>query len=58
MEIGVLAGMRKEEVENVKSFITRADDKYRSSYGINVESHPRQYIIVGTTEYIWKKKLS
>ena len=49
MEIGVLARMRKEEVENVKSFITRADDKYRASYGINVESHPRQCIIVGTT---------
>ena len=49
MELGELAGMRKAEVENVKSFITRADDKYRASYGINVESHPRQCIIVGTT---------
>ena len=49
MELGELAGMRKAEIENVKSFITRTDDKYRASYGINVESHPRQCIIVGTT---------
>lgn len=49
MELGELAGMRKAEVENVKSFITRTDDKYRASYGVNVESHPRQCIIVGTT---------
>lgn len=49
MELGELAGMRKAEVENVKSFITRTDDKYRASYGVNVENHPRQCIIVGTT---------
>ena len=49
MELGELAGMKKAEVENVKSFITRTDDKYRASYGVNVESHPRQCIIVGTT---------
>lgn len=37
------------DVETVKSFITRTDDKYRPSYGRAVESHPRQCIIVGTT---------
>ena len=36
-------------METVKSFITRLDDKYRASYGVNVESHPRQCIIVGST---------
>lgn len=49
LELGELAGMKKMDVETVKSFITRTDDKYRVSYGINVESHKRQCIIVGST---------
>ncbi len=49
LELGELAGMRKADVETVKSFISRVDDKYRASYGVNVESHPRQCIIVGST---------
>lgn len=49
LELGELAGLRKMDVETVKSFITRTDDKFRQSYGISVENHPRQCIIVGTT---------
>lgn len=49
LELGELAGLRKTDVETVKSFITRTDDKFRQSYGVNVENHPRQCIIVGTT---------
>lgn len=49
LELGELAGMRKTDVETVKSFLSRVDDKYRASYGVNVESHPRQCIIVGST---------
>ena len=49
LELGELAGMRKTDVETVKSFISRVDDKYRASYGLNVESHPRQCVIVGST---------
>ena len=49
LELGELAGMKKADIETVKSFISRRDDKYRASYGINVESHPRQCVIVGTT---------
>lgn len=49
LELGELAGMRKTDVEVVKSFISRVDDKYRASYGVNVESHPRQCVIVGST---------
>ncbi|MGN0954317.1 VapE domain-containing protein, partial [Dialister sp.] len=49
LELGELAGMKKADIETVKSFISRRDDKYRASYGITVESHPRQCIIVGTT---------
>ena len=40
MEIGELAGLKKMDVETVKSFITRTDDKFRQSYGTVVESHP------------------
>ena len=49
LELGELAGMRKMDVETVKSFISRRDDKYRAAYGVNVESHPRQCVIVGST---------
>ena len=49
LELGELAGMKKTDVETVKSFLSRVDDKYRASYGINVESHPRQCVIVGST---------
>ena len=49
LELGELAGIKKLDVETVKSFITRTDDKFRQSYGINVESHPRSNIIVGST---------
>lgn len=49
LELGELAGMKKTDVETVKSFLSRVDDKYRSSYGINVESHLRQCVIVGST---------
>lgn len=49
LELGELAGIRKMDVETVKSFITRTDDKFRQSYGVNVESHPRNNILVGST---------
>lgn len=49
MELGELAGIKKVDVETVKSFITRTDDKFRQSYGTVVESHPRASIIVGST---------
>ena len=49
LELGELAGIRKLDVETVKSFLTRTDDKFRQSYGTTVESHPRNNIIVGST---------
>ncbi|MCQ2421324.1 MAG: hypothetical protein MJ118_09325 [Clostridia bacterium] len=48
VEIGELAGMKKADIEKVKSFLSTADDKYRPSYGRVVESHPRQCVIIGT----------
>lgn len=49
LELGELAGMRKTDVETVKSFLSRVDDKYRASYGVTVENHPRQCVVVGST---------
>lgn len=49
LEMGELAGVKKVDVETIKSFITRTDDKYRQSYGVAVENHPRSCIIIGTT---------
>ncbi|HEL1761080.1 TPA: hypothetical protein TXT63_000725 [Streptococcus suis] len=49
LELGELAGMKKADIETVKSFISRTDDSYRPSYGKFVENHPRQCIIVGST---------
>lgn len=49
LELGELAGMKKVEVETIKSFVTRTDDKFRHAYGATVENHPRSNIIVGTT---------
>ena len=49
LEISELNGFRKADAETVKSFLSRQDDIYRPSYGTNVESHPRQSIVVGTT---------
>ena len=48
-ELGELTGMRKAEMEMVKAFITRTDDKYRRAYGRVVESHPRSCVFIGTT---------
>lgn len=49
LEIGELAGIRKIDEETLKSFLSRQDDKFRASYGYSVEDHPRQCILVGTT---------
>lgn len=49
MEIGEMAGMKKAEIEKVKSFLSRTDDKYREPYGRVVSSHPRQCVFFGTT---------
>ncbi len=49
MEIGELAGMKKADVDRVKAFISRQDDKYRASFGRRVTPHPRQCIFFGTT---------
>ena len=48
-EIGELAGMKKADLDKVKAFISRRDDKYRASFGRRVTPHPRQCVFFGTT---------
>ena len=49
IEAGELTGMTKSEMNAVKQFLSKCDDIYRASYGRRTEKHPRQCIIVGTT---------
>ena len=49
VEIGELAGMRKTDIETIKAFISRQDDKYRSAFAKRATSHPRQSIFFATT---------
>lgn len=44
MEIGELAGLKKADIDKVKSFVSRQDDKYRASFERRVTPHPRQYV--------------
>ena len=49
LEIGELAGMKKADIDKVKAFISRQDDKYRASFGRRVTPHPRQCVFFATT---------
>lgn len=52
LEVAEMAGMRKADIECVKSFISRQEDIYRPAYGRVVEKHPRRCVIVGSTNSI------
>lgn len=49
VEIAELAGLAKAEVEAIKHFITKRDDRYRVAFGYRVESFPRQCVFFATT---------
>ncbi len=49
LEIGELAGLRKAEVETLRSFISRQNDIYRAAFGKRAISHLRQCVFFGTT---------
>lgn len=49
IELGELVGFRKAEVESVKNFISRTEDRYRKAYGKNTDIFPRQCVFFGTT---------
>lgn len=48
-EFGELAAMRKNEVEEIKAFITKQTDSYRVAYERVVSDFPRKCVFIGTT---------
>jgi predicted P-loop ATPase len=44
-----LAGLKKVEVETVKSFISCQNDNFREAYAKRATPHPRQCVFFGTT---------
>lgn len=49
VELPELAAMKGAALEAVKAFITRQADEYRMPYERHVESRPRRFVMVGTT---------
>jgi len=48
MEIAELAAFKKAEMEQIKHFISKGEDRYRVAYGKRSENFPRQCIFIGT----------
>ena len=48
-EIGELSAMKKSEVEEVKSFLSKTEDRYRVAYDRVVSDFPRKCVFFGTT---------
>lgn len=49
VEFPELAGISSREIEHVKAFLSRQVDKARPAYGRRLESIPRQFVAIGTT---------
>lgn len=49
LEIGELAGLRKAEVETLRSFLSRQNDIYRAAFGKRATPHLLQCVFFGTT---------
>jgi putative DNA primase/helicase len=49
VEVSELDAMKRNEVETVKAFTAKQVDTFRPSYGRYRKPHPRQFVLVGTT---------
>lgn len=49
VEIAELSAFNRAESNQIKSFASSAIDSFRAPYARNVESHPRQSVLVGST---------
>lgn len=49
LEIGELAGLKKAEVETLRSFLSRQNDIYHAAFGKRATPHLRQCVFFGTT---------
>ena len=48
VEFSELDSLNRAEASRIKSFLSRATDRYRSPYGRRMEEHPRQCVFAGT----------
>lgn len=49
IELGELSATRKSDVETIKSFVSKREDRFRVAYGKHTEDFPRQCVFFGTT---------
>lgn len=49
IELGELASLRKAEVDAVKHFVAKSEDRFRVAYGKRLEYFPRRCVFFGTT---------
>ena len=49
LEMGEMAGLRKETAEIAKEFITRSEDRHRLAYAKREGIYPRQSVLTGTS---------
>lgn len=49
VEMAELSGLKKADVETIKHFITKREDRFRVAYGRRTENFPRQCIFFGTS---------
>lgn len=49
VEMAELTATRKQEVESIKQFISKREDRYRKAYARRVSDNPRQCVFFGTT---------
>ncbi|MHB8061350.1 MAG: virulence-associated E family protein [Ruminiclostridium sp.] len=48
-ELGELSAMKKSELEEVKAFLSKTEDRYRVAYDRQVSDFPRKCVFFGTT---------
>ncbi|MGK9252382.1 VapE domain-containing protein [Paenibacillus humicus] len=48
-EIGELAAMNKAEIDEIKTFLSKTEDRYRVAYDRQVSEFPRKCVFFGTT---------
>lgn len=49
IEMGEMAATRKAEIEQIKQFISKKSDNFRSAYARRTQDHPRQCAFFGST---------
>lgn len=49
IELGELDGLRRVDVNSVKHFVSKREDRFRVAYGKRVEHFPRRCVFFGTT---------